>query len=120
MAVREEMWAQAARDRDALEAELGARHEGERERLLEEAQERANAMVEEVQCMSGYISDSPQPDHQVRCRATAIPLRPASWFCLLFFFAAMPRILLSMCTRNALVPLVLHATISASWCRRYV
>lgn len=48
IAVREEMWAQAARDRDALQAELSARHEGERERLLEEAQERAIAMVEEV------------------------------------------------------------------------
>lgn len=42
------MWAQAARDRDALEAELEARHEGERERLLQEAKERANAVVEEV------------------------------------------------------------------------
>lgn len=48
MAVREEMWAQAARDRDALEAELGARYEGERERMLEEARERASEMVEEV------------------------------------------------------------------------
>lgn len=48
IAVREEMWAQAARDRDALQAEMNARHEGERERLLEEARERAIAMVEEV------------------------------------------------------------------------
>ena len=48
IAVREEMWAQAARDRDALQAELSARHEGERKRLLEEARERAIAMVEEV------------------------------------------------------------------------
>lgn len=48
MAVREEMWAQASRDRDALEAELGARHDAEREKLLQEARERASAMVEEV------------------------------------------------------------------------
>lgn len=48
MAVREEMWAQAARDRDALEAELGLRHEEERSRFLEEANERASEIIEEV------------------------------------------------------------------------
>ncbi|CAM9865365.1 unnamed protein product [Pylaiella littoralis] len=48
MAVREEMWAQAARDRDALEAELGLRHEEERSRFLEEANERALEVIEEV------------------------------------------------------------------------
>lgn len=48
MGVREEMWAQAARDRDALEAELGLRHEEERSRFLEEANERASEIVEEV------------------------------------------------------------------------
>lgn len=41
MAVREEMWAQAARDRDALESELGLR-------FLDEANERASEIVEEV------------------------------------------------------------------------
>ncbi|CAM9638804.1 unnamed protein product, partial [Ectocarpus fasciculatus] len=48
MAVREEMWAQAARDRDALEAELGLRHEAERSRFMEEAGERDSEIVEEV------------------------------------------------------------------------
>lgn len=47
-AVREELLAQAAKDREALEAELGARHEGEREKLMEEARERADEMVKEV------------------------------------------------------------------------
>jgi len=42
------MWAQAARDRDALEAELGLRHEEERSRFLEEANERASEIIEEV------------------------------------------------------------------------
>lgn len=42
------MWAQATRDRDALEAELGLRYEGERSKLQEEANERANEIVEEV------------------------------------------------------------------------
>lgn len=79
MAVREEMWAQAARDRDALEAELGARHEGERERLLEEAQERTNAMVEEVQCHSECASRCPQSTAN-----PVVPLCPMCWFYLLF------------------------------------
>ncbi|CAN0138574.1 unnamed protein product [Ectocarpus sp. 12 AP-2014] len=48
MTVREEMWAQAARDRDALEAELSSRHEAERSRFLEEAGERDNEIVEEA------------------------------------------------------------------------
>ncbi|CAM9657572.1 unnamed protein product, partial [Ectocarpus sp. 4 AP-2014] len=48
MAVREEMWAQAARDRDALEAELSLRHEAERSRFLEEAGERDSEIVEEA------------------------------------------------------------------------
>eukprot|EP00752_Nemacystus_decipiens_P006369 g5741.t1 len=48
MAVREEMWAQAARDRDALEAELGLRHEEERSRFFDEANERASEIIEEV------------------------------------------------------------------------
>lgn len=51
MAVREEMWAQAARDRDALEAELGSRHEAERSILLEEAGERDSEIVEEVRAL---------------------------------------------------------------------
>lgn len=42
------MWAQAARDRDALEAELGLRHEEERSRFLEEANDRASEIMEEV------------------------------------------------------------------------
>lgn len=69
MAVREEMWAQAARDRDALEAELGARHEGERERLLEEAQERTNAMVEEVKAK---MSAEAERDRELYARRAAL------------------------------------------------
>lgn len=42
------MWAQAARDRDALEAELGLRHKEERDILLQEAAERADEMIKEV------------------------------------------------------------------------
>lgn len=49
------MWAQAARDRDALEADLSLRHEEERSRFLEEANERASQIVEEVRELSNYF-----------------------------------------------------------------
>lgn len=58
MAVREEMWAQAARDRDALEAELSLRHEAERSRFLEEAGERDSEIVEEVRALLLLLSCS--------------------------------------------------------------
>lgn len=74
MAVREEMWAQAARDRDALEAELGLRHEGERERMLEEAKEHANEMVEEVSVCFGVDIISCGASPQQRCA-----MRPTVW-----------------------------------------
>lgn len=48
VSVREEMWAQAARDRNTLEAELGARNEREKKKMLEEARDRAESMVQEV------------------------------------------------------------------------
>ena len=48
VAVREDMWAQAARDRDALETEMGLKQEAERERMMEEANQRAGEIVEEV------------------------------------------------------------------------
>ncbi|CAM9606619.1 unnamed protein product [Scytosiphon promiscuus] len=48
VAMREEMLAQATRDKDALEAELALEFEGERLKLKEEAKERATEIVEEL------------------------------------------------------------------------
>lgn len=42
------MWSQAERDRAALENELGLRHEADRERIMEEANQRANEIIEVV------------------------------------------------------------------------
>ncbi len=74
MAVREEMWAQAARDRDALEAELGLRHEEERSRFLEEANERASEIIEEVRVARCEPSPTVPPPPKV-----VLPARRPSW-----------------------------------------
>lgn len=42
------MWSQAERDRVSLENELGLRHEADRERIMEEANQRANEIIKVV------------------------------------------------------------------------
>lgn len=76
-AVREELGAQAALERDALADELGSRHTEERERLLEEAKERANNILEEVHMrMSPCRSTAPRRWRQAPTRRLRSSFRP--------------------------------------------